>query len=141
MPSQFPSRLTNKFTPISPTKYKSSDEVISLYKFCKNAEDIGKLAIALAKYTYFGPTVMSQCTVIGRVETTALDPVKLGLLQNNIRAIFPQMDDNQFFKTSARNRLWDPARVYELLTDIHELECHHKRNTSQDFYMNVDLPP
>ena len=44
-----PARLVNKFTPISPTKYKSSDEVITLYKDYKNTKDIGKLAIALAK--------------------------------------------------------------------------------------------
>ena len=56
-------RLVNKFTPISPTKYKSSDEVITLYKDYKNTKDIGKLAIALAKYTYLGSSVMAQSTV------------------------------------------------------------------------------
>ena len=105
MPSQIPSRLTNKFTPISPTRYKSSDEVISLYKFYKNAKDIGKLAIALAKYTYFGSATMSQCTVTGRGETTALDPIRLGLLRGDIRAIFPQMDDEEFRKT-----IWEQCK-------------------------------
>ena len=49
--SLVPAHLVNKFTPISPTKYKSSDEVITLYKDYKNIKDIDKLAIALAKYT------------------------------------------------------------------------------------------
>jgi len=105
MPSQIPSRLTNKLTPILLTKYKSSDEVISLYKFYKNAKDIGKLAIALVKYTYFGLATMSQCTVTGQGETTTLDPIKLGLLRGNIRAIFPQMDDEEFNKT-----IWEKCK-------------------------------
>ena len=67
-------RLVNKF-PISPAKYKSLDEVITLYKDYKNTKDIGKLAIALAKYTYFGSSVMAQSTVTGRGGTTPLDRV------------------------------------------------------------------
>ena len=51
--SLIPARLVNKFTPISPTKHKSSDEVITLYKDYKNTKDIGKLAIALAKYLFW----------------------------------------------------------------------------------------
>jgi len=54
-----------KSFPVSPTKCKSSDEILSMYAFYKNTKDIGKLAIAWAKYTYFGPQVMSQCTVTG----------------------------------------------------------------------------
>ena len=50
--SGIPACLVNKFTPISPTKYKSSDEVTTLYKDYKNTKDIDKLAIALAKYSY-----------------------------------------------------------------------------------------
>ena len=69
-------RLVNKFTPISPTKYKSSDEVITLCKDYKNTKDIGKLAIGSAKYTYYGSSVMAQSTVTGRGGTTPLDPVK-----------------------------------------------------------------
>ena len=86
--SVIPARLVNKFTPISPTKYKSSDEVITLYKDYKNTKDIGKLAIALAKYTYFGSSVMAESTVTGRGGTTPLDPVKLQHLRSNISAIF-----------------------------------------------------
>ena len=59
-------RLVNKFTPISPTKYKSSDKVITLYEDYKNTKDIGKVAIALAKYAYFGSSIMAQSTVTGR---------------------------------------------------------------------------
>jgi len=64
-----------------PTKCKSSDEVFSIYSFHKNTKDIGKLAIALAKYTYFGPQEMSQCTVMGRGSTKPLNPNKLNCLR------------------------------------------------------------
>ena len=94
MPSHNPSHLRRKFTP------KSSNDVISLYRFYKNAKDIGKLAVALAKYTYFGPTIMAQSTVTGR----GLDPIKLRLLQGNINAIFPQMDDHQL------KEVWDKCK-------------------------------
>ena len=85
--SVIPAHLVNKFTPISPTKYKSSDEVITLYKDYKNTKDIGELAIALTKYTYFGSSIMAQSTVTGR-GATPLDPVKLQHLRSNICAIF-----------------------------------------------------
>ena len=103
--SVIPACLVNKFTPISPTKYKSSDELIALYKDYKNTKDIGKLAIALAKYTYFGSSVMAQSTVTGRGGTTPLDPVKLQHLRSNIRAIFPLADDAEF------NQIWDKCKI------------------------------
>ena len=103
--SLVPARLVNKFTPISLTKYKSLDEVITLYKDYKNTKDIGKLAIALAKYTYFGSSVMAESTVTGREGTTPLDPVKLQHLRSNIRAIFPLMDDAEF------NQIWDKCKI------------------------------
>ena len=102
--SLVPAHPVNKFTPISPTKYKSLDEVITLSKDYKNTKDIGKLAIALAKYTYFGSSVMAQSTVTGRGGTTPLDPIKLQHLQSNIRAIFPLMDDAEF------NKIWDKCK-------------------------------
>ena len=94
----------------------SSDEVITLYKDYKNTKDIGKLAIALAKYTYFRSNVMAQSTVTGRGGTTPLDPVKLQHLQSNIRAIFPLVDDAEFNRIgiSARFPLQDVARLYDL---------------------------
>ena len=103
--SLVPARLVNKFTPISLTKYKSSDEVITLYKDYKNTKDIGKLAITLAKYTYFGSSVMAESTVTGRGGTTPLDPVKLQHLRSNIRAIFPLVDDAKF------NQIWDKCKI------------------------------
>ena len=99
--SLIPARLVNKFTPISPTKCKSSDEVITLFKEYKNTKDIGKLAIALAKYTYFGSSVMAHSTVTGRGGTTPLNAVELQHLRSNIRAIFPLMDDAEF------DKIWD----------------------------------
>ena len=102
--SLIPARLVNKFTPISPTKCKSSDEVITLYKDYKNMKDIGKLAIALAKYTYFGSSVMAHSTVTGSGGTTPLNAVKLQQLRSNIRAIFPLMDDAEF------DKIWDKCK-------------------------------
>ncbi len=57
--SQMCSHSVSKFTPISPTKYRSADEVIGLYSQYKNSKEIGRLAIALAKYTYFGNAVLN----------------------------------------------------------------------------------
>ena len=82
----------------------SLDEVITLYKDYKNTKDIGKLAITLAKYTYFGSSVMAQSTVTGRGGTTPLDPVKLHL-QSNIHAIFPLVDNAEF------NQIWDKCKI------------------------------
>ena len=93
-----------KSFPVSPTKCKSSDEILSMYAFYKNKKDIGKLAIALAKYTYFGPQVMSQCTVTGRGNTNPLDPSKLQRLRENIRSVFPMMDDDEF------KAIWDKCK-------------------------------
>ncbi len=91
--SQVCCHSVNKFTPISPTKCRSADEVIGLYSQYKNSKEIGRLAIALAKYTYFGNTVLSRSTVTGRGNKAALDP---SALQGNIRAIFPDKHDDQF---------------------------------------------
>ncbi len=98
MPSstQVCSQSVNKFTPISPTKYRSANEVIGLYSQYKNSKVIGRLAIALAKYTYFGNAVLSRSTITGRGNKAALDPSALRLLQGNIRAIFPNKDDDEF---------------------------------------------
>jgi len=75
-----------------------------MYALYKNTKDIGKLAIALAKYTYFGPQVMSQCTVTGRGSTNPLDPSKLQRLRENIRSVFPMMDDEEF------KAIWDKCK-------------------------------
>ena len=103
--SFIPARLVNKFTPISPTKHKSSDEVITLYKDYKNTKDIVKLAIALAKYTYFGSSIMAHSTVTGRGGSTPLDAVKLQHLRSNIRAIFPLMDNADF------DKIWNKCKL------------------------------
>jgi len=89
------------------------------------AKDIGKLAIPLAKYTYFRPQVMSQCTVMGRGNRKPLDPSKLQRLRENIRSVFPMMDDDEQFGISARSLLLELASHYELIPDTCELEGHH----------------
>ena len=103
MPSRgaSPTPCQSKFIP---TKCKSSDEVLSIYSFYKNTKDIGKLAIALAKYTYFGPQEMSQCTVMGQGNTKPLDPNKLKRLRENIRSVFPMVDDDEF------KAIWDKCK-------------------------------
>ena len=74
------------------------------YKDYKSTKDIGKLAIVLAKYTYFGLSVMVQSTVTDRGGTTPLDPIKLQHLRSNIHAIFPLMDDAEF------DKIWDKCK-------------------------------
>jgi len=75
-----------------------------MYVFSKNYKDTGKLAIALAKYTYFRPQVMSQCTVMGRGNTNSLNSSKLQRLQENICSVFPMMDDDKF------KAIWDKCK-------------------------------
>ena len=99
-----PSNAPSDEAKFIPTKCKSSDEVLSIYSFYKNTKDIGKLAIALAKYTYFGPQEMSQCTVMGRGNTKPLDPNKLKRLRENIRSVFPMVDDDKF------KAIWDKCK-------------------------------
>jgi len=104
MPSRGASPTPSCQAKFIPTKCKSSDEVLSIYSFYKNTKDIGKLAIALAKYTYFGPQEMSQCTVMGQGNTKPLDPNKLKRLRENIRSVFPMVDDDEF------KAIWDKCK-------------------------------
>lgn len=66
------------------------------YSRYKNRRDVGRLAIALAKYTYFGPAALAESTITGRVDTTALDPSELEQLKADIHSIFPDMSDTEF---------------------------------------------
>ena len=59
-------------------------------------KDVGRLAIALEKYTYFGAGEMSISTITGRKGTKAMDSVKLQQLRNNIRGIFPLISAAEF---------------------------------------------
>ena len=74
----------------------SADQDINTYSRYKNEKHIGRLAIALAKYTYFGPGEMSLCTITGRKGTKAMDFVKLQQLRNNIHGIFPLISEADF---------------------------------------------
>ena len=90
------SRSANVFSSISPRRYLSADQVMAKYARYKNRRDVGRLAIALAKCTYFGAATMADSTVTGRGDTAALDPSKLQQLKANIRSIFPTMSDAEF---------------------------------------------
>jgi len=98
-----------------------------MYAFYKSTKDIGKFAIALVKYTYFMPQVMSQCTVTGQGNTNPLNPNNLQCLQENICSVLPMMMMTSLkqFGISARNLLQEHASHYELLPDTCELEGHH----------------
>ena len=89
-------RPANLFSNISPRRYLSADQVMAKYARYKNRRDVGRLAIALAKHTYFGTAIMASSTITGRGDTTALDPNKLEQLKANIRSIFPTMSDAEF---------------------------------------------
>ena len=90
------SRPANVFSSISPRRYLSADQVMGKYARYKNRRDVGRLAIALAKCTYFGAATMAESTITGRGGTAALDPSKLEQLKANIRSIFPTMSDAEF---------------------------------------------
>ncbi len=75
-----------------------------MYAKYKNPTNVGRLAVALAKYTYFGPTVLSQSTLTGRGGHTPLDRAKLDQLRANIRSIFHQLGEKEFGK------LWEKCK-------------------------------
>ena len=105
-PATTPKGKKKTFTPVSPTKYLSAEQVTSMYSRYKNPKDVGRLAVALAKHTYFGPSVMSQCTLTGRGGTKALDRDKVDNLKANIRSIFPKLDQDPESDQKKFSDLW-----------------------------------
>ena len=97
----------------SPCKYTPTDVVISRYATYKNQRDIGKLAVALAKFTYFGEDVLRKSTLTGsrNKDTVPLDPNKLKSLSKDIRGVFPSDMSPQEF-----TRIW--ARCVASLADL-----------------------
>ena len=75
---------------------KSSDEVLCMYASYKTKKNISRLAVTLAKFTYFGTNVMSKSTVMRRGNTMALDAKKVLQLSMTIRGIFPLMSDDVY---------------------------------------------
>jgi len=67
-----------------------------MYASYKTKKDIGRLTVALAKFTYFGTNVMSKSTVTGHGNTMALDAKKMLQVSMTIRGIFPLMSDDEF---------------------------------------------
>ena len=93
------SQPLTSWSEVSPRKYTPPDVVISRYLKYKNQRDIGRLAVALAKYTYFGEEVMRRSTLTGtrNKDTIPLDPEKLKGLSKDIRAVFPSNLSEQEF--------------------------------------------
>ena len=89
----------SKWTGVSPTKYKSKEYVLRVYARYQNQRDVGKLAIALAKHTYFGEAVLRNSTFTGRNNTNKLDAKKLLSLREDIRSVFPHMEGEDFDET------------------------------------------
>ena len=54
---------------ISPRKRQTAEEVMHTFSRFKNRQDVGRLAIVLAKYTYFGHDLMAYSTTTGRKGT------------------------------------------------------------------------
>ncbi len=57
-----PSRRTPTWTGVSPSKYRSQAQVLHDLEKYRNEREAGKLAIALARFTYFGDTVLRNST-------------------------------------------------------------------------------
>ena len=91
------SQPPKSWSEVSPRKYTPPDVVISRYSKYKNQCDIGRLAVALAKYTYFGEEVMRRSTLTGtrNKDTIPLDPEKLK--SKDIRGVFPSNLSEQEF--------------------------------------------
>ena len=80
MPSSIEAlNMTEDFVPsaISPQKHQTAEEVMHTFSRFKNRRDVGRLAIVLAKYTYFGHDLMACSTTTGRKGTKALDNSRL----------------------------------------------------------------
>ena len=55
------------------------------------------VALALAKYTYFGKPCLESSTVTGKEEgSQKLNPVKLTALKNDLRSVFPEISPTEF---------------------------------------------
>ena len=71
----------------------SADSVLARYQHFKNTRDVGRLAIQLAKHTYFGTFVMSHSTVSGRNNTTRLKMMEMKAV---LRSVFSSISDEEF---------------------------------------------
>ena len=80
----------------SPRKYTPPDVVISRYSKHMNQRDIGRLAVALAKYTYFGEEVMRRSTLTGTRNKDTI-PENLKILSKDIRGVFASNLSEQEF--------------------------------------------
>ena len=68
--------------------------ILKKYPSLHHANVIGKLAVKLARESFFGPTVLVKCTVMGCREYPALPAQELNDLKQAIFSIFPKYWQN-----------------------------------------------
>ena len=106
---------------MSPSKYRAPGEVLKTYQRYCNQKDIGKVAIALAKLTYFGRQEMSECTITGHNRSTQqFSSSKLASLKQDIRSVFPSITDDEVFDKT----------VWKKCTESIAGACKHLRSKS-----------
>ena len=58
--------------------------------------DLGRVAVALAKYSFFGSDIMKKSTVYGARGTVGLDRDKLAMLRATVRNICTAKSETEF---------------------------------------------
>ena len=90
--SQHSPEQISLFSSVSLEDFMSADAVLAKYQRFKNRCDASRLAIQLAKRTYFGTSVMSHSTVSGRNNTTPLDRKKMKAV---LRGVFSSISEEE----------------------------------------------
>ena len=84
-------------TPISPhMPIKTADEVMSKYKRFMTKDSVGRVAIKLARNTYFGEAVLGASTITGNPKTRSLDPNKLNEMKAALCTWFQETSPTEF---------------------------------------------
>ena len=74
---------------IDKTKLKPAEEVVAKYRTLRGESKAGKLAVRLAKESFFGEDVLAKCTVGGRRDLPALPVDELNELKQTMFLQFP----------------------------------------------------
>ena len=59
-------------------------------------KDYGRIAVALARFTYFGREVMKRSTIMGVDGTDMLNPHAMRSLKADMRGLFMEMSETEF---------------------------------------------
>ena len=59
-------------------------------------KDYGRIAVALARFTYFGHEVMKKSTITGADGTDMLNPLAMRSLRADMRGLFMDMSETEF---------------------------------------------